>query len=240
MLDDMEKNEAQQRYDDLQRVIEEAQQEAEALKGSAGLMIEQERLTPASHGSLNGQTKRKKIGTLVGNITFYVLLISVVLGITFFGLRAPDAPPRSIAGFSMMTVLSRSMEPTLPVRALVVTRRVDARTLEVGQIVTYLREGDTTVTHRIIEVIDNYQGSQQRAFRLQGDNNSTPDAEAVLAHNIIGEVIYSNLFLGQVVFFVQGHILPIVLFLILLILLSYVIKKFFFQPTTWHEETPVD
>jgi len=170
---------------------------------------------------------RKKILSVVGSILFYLGLVATVLGVSFFGLQEPGAPPRVLAGHSMMTVLSRSMEPTLPLRALVVARWVDPNLLEIDDVVTYIRPDNATVTHRIIDIIENYQGTPYRGFRLRGDNNAIPDRYVVGAENIVGEIVFSNLFLGLVVFFIQQNIVLIVVFIVLGIALMYVVKKFF-------------
>jgi sortase B len=171
---------------------------------------------------------RKKVLRVVGNIAFYVTLIAVVLGVALFGLQEPDAAPRSLGGYSVMTVLSGSMRPTIPVRSLIIIDgNVDANDLEVGDIITHLRPNNTTVTHRIIEIEENYRGFGERGFRLQGDHNSLPDREIILARNVIGRVTFHNLFLGQTVFFIQEHIILIVIFGGLGAALTVVIKKFF-------------
>lgn len=187
--------------------------------------------------SAKPMSKKQKIFGIIGNITFYILLIVTVLGIAIFGSQEPDAPPRGLpGGISFLTVLTGSMEPTLPINSLVILRATDPNTLEVGDIVTYLRPNNTTVTHRIIEVIENYRGTQERGFRLQGDNNTLADSEVVLAVNVIGIIIYNNLFLGQVVLFIQQNIVLIVIYLVLLVALIYVIKKFLLGKKGNYEE----
>lgn len=177
------------------------------------------------------EKKPKKAGLrILGNIAFYLTVIGVVLGVALFGTQEPSAAPRNIMGYSVMTVLSGSMQPTIPTGSLVAIRAVNPREIQVGDVVTYLRPNNTTVTHRVIEILNNYQGSGNHAFRLQGDNNLTPDAEVVLEHNIIGEVFFNNLMLGRMVSFIQDAIILIVILLVLAIAGFYVIKKFFFVP----------
>jgi len=171
---------------------------------------------------------RKKVLRVVGNIVFYVVLIAVVLGVALFGLQEPDAAPRSLGGYSVMTVLSGSMRPTIPVRSLVVINgNVNPNDLEVDDVITHLLPNNTTITHRIIGIEENYRGFGERGFRLQGDNNSLPDREIILARNVIGRVTFHNLFLGQTVFFIQENIILIVIFGVLGAALIVVIKKFF-------------
>jgi len=224
------------------KMLQEARQEIEQLKTSNQSQVVSQQSMPYTPPEKPPVSTRKKIFSVIGSIIFYLALIATVLGVAFFGLQEPAAPPRVLAGHSMMTVLSRSMEPTLPVRSLVVARTVDPNQLEIDDVITYVRQNNTTVTHRIIEIIENYQNTGERGFRLQGDNsNSVPDRSVVRAENVIGEIIFSNLFLGLVVFFVQRNIVLIVIFIVLGIALFYVIKKFFWNgPQAPDNDSPVD
>ena len=215
-----ERSEAQ--YEELVKVVEGLKQEVEELKRG-----ELPQKPPA--------TKKEKVLAVIGNIAFYLTLITVVLGVALFGLQEPGTAPRSLLGHAVMTVLSGSMEPTIPQHSLVILREVDTNTLEIGDVVTYLTPNNITITHRITEIIENYQGGGLRGFRLQGDNNLQEDDEVIWAENVIGEIIYANLFFGQIVLFIQEYIVLIVIFIALFVALVYVIKKFFLNqdsPTT--------
>ena len=212
------------RVEELIQVIEEMKEEISALRQEVEELENRPSMMPSSSPSVS---KKKKALSVIRNIVFYVTLVAVVLGVAVFGLQEPGAAPRSFAGHSVMTVLTGSMEPTIPRGSLVVLRQVDTNTLEEGDIISYLRANNTTVTHRIIEIIENYQGSGSRGFRLQGDNNATADAEIVKAVNVIGEITYSNVLLGRGILFVQANIILIVIFAVLFIALIVVIKRFF-------------
>ena len=209
--------------EELRQLLKEAQREIELLKSGE---------QPLS--------TRKKVLTIVANFVFYIVLIVTVIGFSIFGMQEPGAAPRRLpGGFSVMTVLTRSMEPTLPVGTLIVTRAVDPNTLEIEDIVTHLRQNDTTVTHRIIDIVENYQGNQ-RGFQLQGDRNSLPDGSLVRADNVIGVMVYDNYFLGQVVTFIQGNMIRIVIVSVVGVLLIFIIKKFFLVKRSDFEEDSED
>jgi|GEM_PF-323413 len=234
--------EAQKLTDNKEMPTDEMSQILKALQ-DAKLEIEQLKASQHTSGISTSDPQpeeppstKKKVLRIVGNLVFYLILITTVLGFAFFGLQEPDAPPREIANHSVMTVLSRSMEPTIPIRSLVVARRIDPNLLEVDDVITYLRPNNTTVTHRIIEVIENYQNTGDRGFRLIGDNNSTPDTDIVRAENVIGEIVFTNLFLGLTVFFIQQNIIFVIIFLVLGIALIYVIKKFLLKPVILTDE----
>ena len=103
-----------------------------------------------------------------------------------------------IVGATPLTVLSGSMEPSLPPGALVVVRPVPAEDVGIGSVITYqLRSGEpTVVTHRVVGQTFGPDGSP--LFQTQGDANDSPDAAWVRPVQIRGEVWYSIPHLGRV------------------------------------------
>ncbi len=120
-----------------------------------------------------------------------VLLLVVGLGLALVVI------PKS-TGATPLTVLTSSMEPGLSPGTVVIVRPVDANALQIGDVVTYQMEsGDAkVVTHRILSIISNSEGS--RSFIVQGDNNSLPDDDPVLAEQIHGRLWYAVPFVGYV------------------------------------------
>ena len=72
-------------------------------------------------------------------------------------------------------VLSGSMEPTIPVGAIVVATPVPAAQLRLGDVITFQNPNhpDRLVTHRIRGIAPSAQGP---LLRTQGDANPAPDA----------------------------------------------------------------
>jgi len=95
-----------------------------------------------------------------------------------------------------LTVLSGSMEPTLPVGSLVVVRPVEAADVRIGDVVTYLPNPDdpTAVTHRVTGITHRTDGG--RTFTLQGDANDAPDLP-VQDHQVRARVWYVVHHLGH-------------------------------------------
>lgn len=101
-----------------------------------------------------------------------------------------------IAGATPLTILTSSMEPSLPPGTLIVVRPVDPVELAVGDVVTYqIRSGEPAViTHRVIAISESTIG--ERSFQFKGDNNSDPDPDLVVPDQIQGRVWYSVPFIG--------------------------------------------
>lgn len=76
--------------------------------------------------------------------------------------------------YTTMTVLSGSMQPGIPVGAVVIGRPQPARDLRVGQVITYPIPVDDhrVVTHRVVRILS---GGEHPVFQTKGDANDAPD-----------------------------------------------------------------
>ena len=172
--------------------------------------------------------KPSRVKSIMGSVMFYGFLIFLVLGVYIFGASNPTGPPQSIAGFSLMTVLTRSMQDVHPQDSLIITRRVDPHTIGIGDDITFLRPNNTTVTHRVVDIRPNFQNTGLPGFQTQGTMNNMPDPDIVGAANVVGRVIFSSLFLGNVVLFIRDNIILIGILIALGIALIVVLRKLIF------------
>ncbi|MBM7474662.1 signal peptidase I [Curtobacterium herbarum] len=131
-----------------------------------------------------------------GLSTGLVLLVAALAVVLIVVPKATGSMP--------LTVLTQSMEPTLPPGTLVVVRPVATDQIEVGDVVTYqITSGQAAVvTHRVIAVSSSSDGG--RTFTTKGDNNAVADSRPVLPAQIRGTVWYSLPALGTVDQFVNG------------------------------------
>ncbi|AJW78601.1 signal peptidase I [Clavibacter michiganensis] len=127
---------------------------------------------------------RQILRTLGVGLSVGILLL--VIGLAGVLLVVPK-----VTGSVPLTILTQSMEPTLPPGTLIVVRPVDTDTLQIGDVATYqIRSGDPAViTHRILAIASESDGT--RTFTFKGDNNAEPDSKPVTAAQIQGEVWYS-------------------------------------------------
>lgn len=97
--------------------------------------------------------------------------------------------PRLI-GAVPLTVLTGSMRPTIQPGDLVVSRRVDANDLRIGDVITFQPvNGDPTlVTHRVIDLTRNAQGETVSVL-TRGDANGADDAPLV-PDQVMGRMAY--------------------------------------------------
>ena len=118
-----------------------------------------------------------------------------------------------IPGVQSFIVISGSMEPTLPVGSIVYTQK-EAR-YERGEVVAFKNSSGQTVTHRIIDELDNQ-------FTTKGDANTTVDLQTVSSSAIVGKTFFNIPYLGSFVMYLKTPfgfftilIVPIIIFMLL-------------------------
>ncbi len=108
-----------------------------------------------------------------------IALLLVLIGFSAFTNLAP------LTGRQVFVIIGGSMEPAIPLGALVVTIPTDASVIAVGDVVTLRADNGAIVTHRVIRISD---GSDGRSFETRGDANDSPDAGLVPSRVVVGVV----------------------------------------------------
>ncbi|WP_413601306.1 signal peptidase I [Curtobacterium sp. Curtsp57] len=119
--------------------------------------------------------------------------------------KATDSTP--------LTVLTQSMEPTLPPGTLLVVKPTPLEDIRIGDVVTYqiVSGQPAVISHRVVAVESSSDGA--RTFVLKGDNNAEPDPSPVTAAQVRGVVWYSIPEVGyvnQLVNGSRGWLIPVV------------------------------
>lgn len=132
----------------------------------------------------------------IGNVVTTVLVVAVVLlAIALAGVR--------LFGLQVYTVLSGSMEPAYPVGALLYDKKVDPAQLRPGDVITFMLDEETIVTHRIVEVVPDEEDPSVIRFRTKGDANAAEDGSLVHYKNVLGTPVFTIPKLGYFANFVQ-------------------------------------
>lgn len=185
------------------------------------------------------KSTRARVVSILGNILFYVVIVGILAG-AFLLRSASSGRPFMFAGYSAATVLTSSMEDVYPKGSLIVTKSVDANTLEIGDDITYMVNENSTFTHRIVGITEDFQGTGKRGFETKGTMNATADREKVAAANVVGKVVFSSVALGSIANFVKGN-WPLLLFItVVLMVLVWVLKRVFREepPEQKHGKEP--
>lgn len=127
-------------------------------------------------------------------ISTVMVVIVVALAVLLVGFR--------FVGFDTYIVLSGSMEPAYKTGSLIYTRDAEPEDVEVGDVITFqLADGQTRVTHRVVEIQG--EGSSLQ-FITKGDNNDDIDASPVPANMLMGEVKFGIPKLGYIANYIQN------------------------------------
>lgn len=138
------------------------------------------------------------------------MLIGVAL--VSFSSRLPVLSKR---GLNFFSVTSGSMEPAIPVGALIHVSDYELEQLSKGDVITY-RVSDSLVTHRIVEVLKQEttriyemggEKEERKVMRYEyvtkGDANNDIDKEQVSAGDIVGKYVWHVPKVGYVAEFVK-------------------------------------
>ncbi|MBR2561373.1 MAG: signal peptidase I [Eubacterium sp.] len=136
---------------------------------------------------MDSTKKASPASVLLNTIGTLIIIIAVVLCLLL-------ALPR-LFGISGYTVLSGSMEPTIPVGSIVYARSVDQPdSLAEGDVVVFYEGiGSTPVVHRLLE-----NHLSEREIQTKGDANGAADLMPIPYENIIGKEVLHIPFLGVI------------------------------------------
>ena len=148
------------------------------------LLILDSSLKPAGHAMPRDSSDRITLGKIISAVLFYGLLVCLVGGAFLFS-RGEKKP---IFGYSFLNVVTWSMESVIPQGSMVIVRQTPPADIRIGDDITYMKDAETLVTHRVIGITENFEGSGERGFETQGVDNDTPDFAIVPAVHVVGVV----------------------------------------------------
>ena len=130
---------------------------------------------------------QRRISTLVT-----VLLILAVLLCLYVVIQVLSNGYVNFGGFMMFRVVTGSMEPTIPVGSLLLTRQVDITTVCVDDIICFrTQEAEIwgkIVTHRVVGIYEGLDGMP--LLETKGDANLVMDGYLVNQGNFVGKVTW--------------------------------------------------
>lgn len=130
---------------------------------------------------------QKKISALV--TVLLVLAVSLCLYATIQVLTKGYA---NIGGFMMFRVVTGSMEPEIPVGALLLTKEEEIENIRTGDIVCFRTQVSEIwgkiVTHRVVNISEAEDG--KILLETKGDANAVSDIHYVDETNLLGRVIW--------------------------------------------------
>lgn len=149
----------------------------------------------------------KKI--ISGSVTA-ILIMTVALSLFAF-VQVINKGYVSIFGYSLFKVVTGSMEPTIPVGALLLTKDEPIDTVEINEIISFFSKeaymNGRIITHRVVGSEKSATG--QVMLTTRGDANSSTDTHRVDENNYIGKVLWisnnENIF-AKLINFLSGGV----------------------------------
>ena len=167
-------------------------------------------------------------------LLYTILILLLVVGIVFIAYIL-DAKKNAERGdwkpplYNAYIIVSQSMTPVIRVNDAIITKRVDATDIKVGDVVTYLSENPEypgiMITHRVIE---KNQVNGEYYFVTKGDYNNIADPLTVKESQIYGKVVMRIPKIGFIQVMLSNYIGWIAIIVVpALAIISYDIVKLF-------------
>lgn len=182
--------------------------------------------------------KSSKALTIVGIILCVILLPILIVNVTMIikSYTNPEKYP-TFAGYTMMIVLSPSMEDTIKTGDLILVKAAEPESIkgesaagaQDGDIISFFdpdSEKQSVLTHRCVAVTNDKEGNL--AFKTKGDNNVSEDISLAPAENLIGTYITRIPGAGNVAMWLQttpGLIVCVAVPIVLLVAYDLIMKK---------------
>ena len=152
-----------------------------------------------------------------------IALITASLFVLLVVVSTPAGQVPQVMGFSILRVMSVSMEPEIPEQSMLLVHKTDTDALQVGDVITFFSSdptlNGTLNTHRIIRIARQRTGLQ---FVTKGDANALADRQDVKGSQVVGKVILVSPLLGRLVGLVST---PLVFGLLILLPLLFLLVR---------------
>jgi len=187
--------------------------------------------SPKRFGLFKLSRSEKKLRSpiaILSDLLFFLAIGAILLSALGFSSRS--GAPKMFLGYSYFTVLTSSMQSEIPKASFILVRHIDPQQIKVGDVVTYMLDANTSVTHKVINIYDNYNNSGARGFQTKGVNNPDPDKDIVYAANIVGKVIFSVPVAGAVISYLAANLYLVFILFGLCMVISFSIRGLLNDP----------
>lgn len=154
----------------------------------------------------------------VVDIVSIVIFVIVALFTAYVMIMNVKGRPVSVFGYSVLKVMTGSMEPTIGTGEYIIVKGTDAKDLQVGDIITYYSEDpevkDLLVTHRVLRL------NEDGTLITMGDANPVEDYIPVKPERVLGRFVCKARFFAIIGGFADKRKLLLVLVIIPILAMS--------------------
>lgn len=137
--------------------------------------------------------RRSPFGWVLTAIGVIIILITLAVAVM---LAIPG-----FLGWQQMTVLTGSMEPSIPIGAMVYVEEVEPRDLQEGDIITFMQGNGDVITHRVVR-----NRSIEGDLVTKGDANAEEDLDPVPYERVVGKVGMTMPIAGDVLGYISSDV----------------------------------
>lgn len=148
----------------------------------------------------------KKVLEIIAIILIYNIILIVISSDNQINLI-------NILGYKSYIIKTNSMEPTINVNDVVLTKEVKQDKIKSGDVITFIQNGEV-ITHRITKINNEEEKIQ---YTTKGDNNNIEDTFQITYENIEGKHILTIPYLGKIVQVLENKIITLIILLIILL-----------------------
>ncbi len=155
-----------------------------------------------------------------------IIILFIILGIIIF--QRVTHNKLALGNFYIFEIISGSMEPVYKAGDVILVRKCDYESINIGDDITYLgSEGNLKgliVTHRVIEKFD-YEGKHK--IKTKGINNEVEDP-VINADQVYGKVIYRTILFSLMGKIMTNKVAYFMIFASVSLVFSYEFISYFF------------
>ena len=172
----------------------------------------------------------------MSTVLIYLLSACILIGAILFAFDA--SPSKSVFGYRYYTVLTPSMSPNYNVGDVVFVHIDGPDSINEGDVITFnpSRDNNTYLTHRVVEKLENYQGTGVTCFRTKGDANDSEDGFLIDEERVIGKVVFGIPKLGYIIRFAQLRWYVIAAVVVMIAVFIYLLRIYFRSGSSGKEE----
>lgn len=162
---------------------------------------------------------------IINGISILIILFAAFILFQVITSRSGQVP--NVAGYSMLRVLTGSMEPDIPTDSIILVRRTAPDQVQVGDVISFYSSDPAlrgaVNTHRVVEIT---RENELYVYTTKGDANYLADIYPPNEYDLIGVVVFSSHIFGVLIRLVSNPLvfIPLVLLPLLALIIQNMVK----------------
>ena len=162
-------------------------------------------------------------------VVWWILLIATIsLLVCVLGAKFKGEVPK-IFGYSVIKIVSGSMEPEIPSGAYILVKKTPPEEIEVGDIISFYSEDKTIYgmpnTHRVVKTSTEKYG--EYTYITQGDANIVADSIPASSQKLIGKYVGKIGWLNSLEDALDGKLMFVVLTVLQIMIIAVIVCSAF-------------